>query len=327
MCADGLLVGNNEQGFLEADVRALCDVARSTKLDTAGVSKAPRIGCKGIGFKSVFALSDTPHIVSSSFHIYFDAQHPSGLGLLVPLWMDAQRRSAMPECALPAAPAGALEPSDAWGTRLWLPLRDEHKAEWERMVGRLVATVRPHLLLFLNQLTTVSIRNTLTGLDAQLHRRQLPNHVVEVLISREPQPMDTASSAALDTMPTQGSYRWLLHAHAVDTHGISKHAAASGAPGAASHSTLKLAMPITWPGKRADGTADTQAPQQFVYAFLPLCSYGLRFALHADWVIPSAREAISTGSPWNELLRDSVPDAFTQLVLSTRASPELRSLW
>jgi len=341
-------VGNNEQGFTEADVRALCDVARSTKIasddTTSGVlakKAAARIGCKGIGFKSVFALSDTPHVVSSAFQLFFDAHHASGLGLLVPLWMTPERRGSMPDWALPAAPPSSDDSNakaNPWGTRLWLPLRAQHVGEWERMAGRLAATVKPHLLLFLNQLTTVSIRDTLTGLDAQLHRRQLADGVVEVLISRagvdSEQPASSAS-ARLDTMPTPGSYRWMLHSHSVDAHGIVKQgtsgaASSHTAGGAPTSTTLKLAMPIAWPGhgKRADRRdGSSQAPQQYVYAFLPLCCYGLRFALHADWVVPSSREAVSTGSPWNELLRDALPDAFTQMVLSTRDSQDLRSLW
>jgi hypothetical protein len=352
-------VGNNEQGFTEADVRALCDVARSTKTaaedptaSSSGVAAtaAPRIGCKGIGFKSVFALSDTPHVVSSAFQLFFDAHHASGLGLLVPLWMTPERRASMPDWALPAAPPAADPPAadgppscndadanaNSWGTRLWLPLRAQHVAEWERMAGRLTASISPHLLLFLNQLTTVLIRDTLTGLDAKLHRRQLADGVVEVLISRgavdSEQPASSAASR-LDTMPTPGSYRWLLHSHCVDTHGIVKKAAAGAASlrtvgdAPASTTTLKVAMPIAWPGMRAKPRDSSQAPQQYVYAFLPLCSYGLRFALHADWVIPSSREAVSSGSPWNELLRDAIPDAFTQMVLSARDSQDVRSLW
>jgi hypothetical protein len=49
---------NNEVGFSEENVRGLCNVGGSTK----GIGGAGYIGQKGIGFKSVFSISDTPEI-------------------------------------------------------------------------------------------------------------------------------------------------------------------------------------------------------------------------------------------------------------------------
>ena len=50
------IIRNNEVGFSDSDVNALCDADNSTK--GAGIS----IGQKGIGFKSVFVVSDEPEI-------------------------------------------------------------------------------------------------------------------------------------------------------------------------------------------------------------------------------------------------------------------------
>lgn len=55
-----MAVLNNEAGFQERHVRALCDVGRSTKSKLTGY-----IGQKGIGFKSVFRISDAPQIHSA----------------------------------------------------------------------------------------------------------------------------------------------------------------------------------------------------------------------------------------------------------------------
>ena len=90
-------VFNNESGFTARDVEAICDVCNSTKAACsaerdrgrgeggAGVaergggdagSKAKnergRIGRKGIGFKSVFMVSNAPHIFSGPFSFKFD---------------------------------------------------------------------------------------------------------------------------------------------------------------------------------------------------------------------------------------------------------------
>ncbi|KAA8548393.1 hypothetical protein F0562_000077 [Nyssa sinensis] len=64
----GIIVLNNEQGFSAHNIRALCDVGNSTKKG----STAGYIGKKGIGFKSVFRVTDAPEIHSNGFHVKFD---------------------------------------------------------------------------------------------------------------------------------------------------------------------------------------------------------------------------------------------------------------
>ncbi len=63
-----ITVLNNEGGFTANDVRALCDVGQSTKAKAGGGF----IGQKGIGFKSVFKVTDAPQVCSpcwSAFNI------------------------------------------------------------------------------------------------------------------------------------------------------------------------------------------------------------------------------------------------------------------
>ena len=60
---------NNEKGMTPSDVRALCDAGNSSK--RLGEGRA-RIGRKGVGFKSVFKLSSSPHVLSAGFRFRFD---------------------------------------------------------------------------------------------------------------------------------------------------------------------------------------------------------------------------------------------------------------
>ena len=76
-----ITVLNNEVGFSERNVQAICDIGRSTK----DPCRAGYIGQKGIGFKSVFRVTDTPEIHSNGFHIQFDTT--SGpIGYILPHW-------------------------------------------------------------------------------------------------------------------------------------------------------------------------------------------------------------------------------------------------
>ena len=80
---------NNEVGFNEKNVRAICDVGRSTK----GAHQSGYIGQKGIGFKSVFRVTDTPEIHSGGYHIRFDA-HCDAVGYILPHWIEEGNRES-----------------------------------------------------------------------------------------------------------------------------------------------------------------------------------------------------------------------------------------
>lgn len=81
-----LLVINNEAGFKQENVEALCSVGKSTK---AKNKLEGYIGEKGIGFKSVFAVSQRPHIFSNGYQFCFNKQPEKGskLGYIVPAWV------------------------------------------------------------------------------------------------------------------------------------------------------------------------------------------------------------------------------------------------
>jgi hypothetical protein len=82
-----LTVRNNEIGFSEENVRALCNAGASSKKKNSGFIG---IGEKGIGFKSVFAVTDKPEIHSNGFHFRFDATDKSDpFRYLLPHWIES----------------------------------------------------------------------------------------------------------------------------------------------------------------------------------------------------------------------------------------------
>ena len=58
---DALVAYHNEKGFQPKDVYAMCQVGESSKVAGSG-----KIGRKGIGFKSVFQISDRPVVCEAS---------------------------------------------------------------------------------------------------------------------------------------------------------------------------------------------------------------------------------------------------------------------
>ena len=101
----GIALYNNEAGFRPADIQALCDVGASTKSATspklagthpptvAAVPSSNSIACmgyigsKGIGFKSVFRVSNRPEVHSGGYHVRFDRESDPALGYIMPTWI------------------------------------------------------------------------------------------------------------------------------------------------------------------------------------------------------------------------------------------------
>jgi hypothetical protein len=128
-----VIVDSNEDGFTEANVRAICSVGQSTKTFTQGY-----IGEKGIGFKSVFKIASWVHIQSGPFSFSFEHQHgQNGLGMVTP---ENQEHEELPE--------------DVY-TRMTLRLADPTK--FERRVTDLLELPET-LLLFLEKLVGITIR-------------------------------------------------------------------------------------------------------------------------------------------------------------------------
>ena len=78
-----LIIQNNEIGFSHDNVDAICRVGKTTKKKAQGY-----IGEKGIGFKSVFRVTNNPHIFSRGYHFCLP-EHDEliGLGYIVPQWI------------------------------------------------------------------------------------------------------------------------------------------------------------------------------------------------------------------------------------------------
>eukprot|EP00439_Symbiodinium_sp_Y106_P075841 s1202_g15.t1 len=102
--------------FPHGDVTALCDISASSKKKPLPGAAGGSIGCKGIGFKSVFTVSDRAHVLSKGFTFVFDVQGRLGkLGYVTPTWLASSELATLPS---------EVQRGHAQGkTVLFLPLR------------------------------------------------------------------------------------------------------------------------------------------------------------------------------------------------------------
>lgn len=134
-----LCIFNNEKGFSEENIKAICDFAASTK---KGKKSEGVIGEKGLGFKSVFMVSDSPHIYSNDYHFKFLKDDPvSTVGYVVPYWL-----GELPEVVLKNKESA---------TAILLPLRE--KDDNYSFIKQQLEIFNPETLLFLKTLKIIDI--------------------------------------------------------------------------------------------------------------------------------------------------------------------------
>ena len=128
-----LCVINDETGFERLNVESLCDIGNSTKKG----NREGYIGEKGIGFKSVFLISDRPHVISNGYSFHFRRSDcDAGLGYIVPHWDDNP----------PITVKGH-------STAILLPLRGDSDVD----VAAQLQDIEPECVLFLRRLRRIEL--------------------------------------------------------------------------------------------------------------------------------------------------------------------------
>ena len=320
-CGVGLLVEVSESGFTADDVRALCDLGASTK---RGSANAATIGRKGLGFKSVFAISDTPYIVSSGYAWKFDVS-PAAHGLfgaLVPIWVE----EAELEEVMPIPPSSLISRRQDGGTTFWLPLREPTHPP--------PLSLSPSTLLFLRRLRILEL-TVPPHLGGSRTLRRLEDGMAGV----EGGMRESASgeSPTDRTQPKPDGSRLERVAISVET--------ASDASG--SQQRIEVEEYLVWRERACVLGEETEIALAFhdsrqhperrhaedterecdVHAWLPVMRVGLPFLVQADWALVASRQAIHHDSEWNAALRGALLKALLNAVGAERVLAERVHLW
>ncbi|RLA41907.1 MAG: hypothetical protein DRR42_24110 [Gammaproteobacteria bacterium] len=158
--SDGCLcVFNNEVGFFEENIESISSIGRSTKKKIEGY-----IGEKGIGFKSVFIVSESPHIFSNGYQIKFLENDPSFiLNYIVPYWVDE--------------PPPVVAEHRAT-TSLLLPLKEGKK----QLIIDHLQDIQAETILFLRKLEGLTVDIKETNECIELARNKGEKGVTELLV-------------------------------------------------------------------------------------------------------------------------------------------------
>ncbi|KAL3634393.1 hypothetical protein CASFOL_021447 [Castilleja foliolosa] len=280
---EGIIVLNNEVGFSANNIRALCDVGNSTKKGQS----AGYIGKKGIGFKSVFRVTDAPEIHSNGFHIKFDITEGQ-IGFVLP--------TVVPPCDIDLYTRLASADDDqmdlnTWNTCVVLPFRSNLLEGFAmNNILSMFSDLHPSLLLFLHRLQCITFRNLLDHSLIVMRKEVIGDGIVEVALGNE-------------------KMTWFV---------VSQKLRADVIRSDVQTTEISIAFTLQ---ETSEGGYVPILNQQPVFAFLPLRTYGLKFILQGDFVLPSSREEVDGNSPWNQWLLSEFPDVFVSAQRSFCALP------
>lgn len=279
----GIVVLNNEEGFSAKNIRALCDVGNSTKKG----SNAGYIGKKGIGFKSVFRITDAPEIHSNGFHVKFDISEGQ-IGFVLPTIISPCNVNLYGRLA---SSASDQQDTNIWNTCIVLPFRSKLSGGGNLInnIMNMFADLHPSLLLFLHRLQCIKIRNLIDNSLIVMRKEVVGNGIIRVSHGEE-------------------KMTWLVVSQKLKADVIR-------------HDVQSTEISIAFTLQEENGVYSPFLDQQPVFAFLPLRMYGLKFIIQGDFVLPSSREEVDGDSPWNQWLLSEFPGLFVSAVKSFCSLP------
>ncbi|KAK3936617.1 hypothetical protein QBC46DRAFT_461396 [Diplogelasinospora grovesii] len=300
-----IIVECNEDGFTEANVRAICAVRESSKTGEQGY-----IGEKGIGFKSVFKVAWKVHIQSGDYSFSFSHRPgDSGIGMIAPRWEETTERLRGPL------------------TRMTLYLIDDGEAEaratQRQNITQQFQQPQPVMLLFLKKLRRIEIRfyNQDTG-------QETSSSVMRISPSTE-----TANRALLEKVRNENGHEEIesqqYHVTKGTAHDLAKdvnrtYSVKEYASRAYASADVVLAFPVS---AASVPIIDTEDSRPDIFAVSPVRHVGFKFLIHSDFVTVASCEDIDTTSARNLGLLKGVADVFVSAVKEMCLHPRLRYQW
>ncbi|KAK1441691.1 hypothetical protein BgAZ_500230 [Babesia gibsoni] len=333
-----IVVMNNERGFTEKDVRSLCDIAATSKTDIS----ANKTGKFGIGFKSVFLITETPHVFSNGYHFFFssDPNLENNTEYIMPHWVDisnnetpysfvGNRISAAGWTALQEHFHNAEDVENPiTNTILYLPLKDGIRSYGlDTFYSDFQAVSQLHLP-FLRKLQKITFIDVANCHRTTLTRALLTKENYKLRI--HPKGPETGSSRLMQSSP-ENDYEYLLCQQ------VALIEEKYNAKCQTNRNELKIFLidyefslndiemdfiSISKSQKRERKVTvgipilgvENLRPNFCVYNVLPIGNYGLQFLVNGDFVISTSRQAILDDDPWNALLARKAADAFSYMM-------------
>ena len=290
---DKIIIGNNETGFTQKNIKAICRVAKSTKV---GSDRKGFIGKKGIGFKSVFKVSSTPEVHSNGYHIAFDITNDDKAGYVCPIWLDEIDENV-----------SLIQKNN--NTVIKIPFKTEKDKKERKTVKRDIKNLEVTILLFLNKLRRIIIQ------DDDEKR----------IITRK----DHEDGKMVEIIETYGSKttktRWFKVERTYEIPiSLQKRDEGKKEKYVQTHTMISIVFPLenihsdNWDIK----DVSNECCNFPVFAYLPTkYKPNFNFIIQADFNLQSSREFILKDDKMNQWIKEQIPDLFYTAIQEIQEHP------
>jgi hypothetical protein len=260
-------VTHNGRPFSEIDAQAICGIRSSKK---------PEKGTIGIGFKSVFKVTDRPEIYSNGFQFKFDRNHPDWEGTnktpwhVLPIWIDQPS-----------------ETIDSDRTTFIIPFREE--TYYTTFLGEL-RELKFLLYLFLRWLKKIEITDEISGQVWAIEDMGENEEGITTLKQGNQEQRYKIFRRVLDEIPDWVKKDRLTQEYRANV----------------TQREIAIAFHLDKDGNLAP--LEARAMYGVVSSFSPLGEErsGAKFPIQADFLVQPGREAINYEAKWNHWLIDEV---------------------
>ncbi|KAF5666548.1 hypothetical protein FCIRC_10136 [Fusarium circinatum] len=302
---DMVIIGSNEDGLTEGNVKALCDFDKSTKAGASGYVGQPKVG-----FKSVFTIASKVQIESGPYSFYL--QHEDGdpgIGMVRPHWTEPP---VLPDHVKDREAYGGLFGNR---TRIILFLKDQNRENLRNSFIDQLWDTPDSVLLFMKNLRSLKI--TVLGEDNKVQRSK------DVLLDRDLFGPQSRISTTKELGPAKLKTwnRYLVYRSTAT--GLPANPNRRPAPESSadtSSAEVVLAFPV-------DEKGEPIIENQKLFAFMPVSETGLSFLIHSDFVTDSTGKNLLTSSDRNLRIKEAVEDAVVKTVQGLCTRPGTEHKW
>ncbi|KAH8583912.1 superfamily I helicase [Cryptosporidium sp. chipmunk genotype I] len=290
---NGVLVINNEIGFTEKDVSSICDIGNSSK-----ISSEKKIGCFGIGFKSVFSITNTPFIFSNGYCFKFNLNSEHG-SYIFPEWVDDELNDLI---SLHKFYNEYDIEISSYRTKFWLPYKEN--------IDFKEIKLDENMILFTNKLRRIKLVT---------ENRVLLITKCEKLISSDVMLVNIIKDIIYDLRNKKrrlSSNRNITKSFLIVNYNFKVPTNISNLTNSKKLNNLAIGIEINNELDTFDG--ECSCDNKEIFSFLPIRSYGLKFILQADFELTASRESISIDSNWNIYIREIIPNALIHMISKLR---------
>ncbi|OCK75451.1 hypothetical protein K432DRAFT_429408 [Lepidopterella palustris CBS 459.81] len=279
-----IFVDTNEDGFTRAKVEEIFNVDESSKAYSPGSN----IGQNGVGFKSVFAVTNKVHIQSGpwsfSFNISPEEEREEYLETIKPIYE--------PPKELP----------EHMSTRITLELKHNEQHDFKKLIDA-VKDLPTTIILFLRKLQQIKIcvKDSDGRLECTIIGKTKDLAQGTVHLSRQ-QSFQNSNTK----LPITEKTEYLTFDHEVrNLPADERRKGLDSAP-------IELAFPVEGGDTK---TLKVSELGQHVFAYLPMSRVSqLQFIIQSDFITTENRKSMVADCAWNIAIRKEVPQAFANAV-------------